>query len=378
MKQVFFVPASGGEAAAHFKDTIVRKRTIAEAAPFLGKSDTDQLRRIYKTEPYAVWGSRPGRSSIRLWGLMRAGDYILFYQSGRFTCIGEIAMKVNSPALARHFWGESGDVTWENIYFVINERHINVELSHFNRLFGFKTNFLPQGFAQITHERQNVFERHYGDVYDVMLKLNSGETVREKAEAAAGYQLMLERPDSVHETADNEPSQHVEIQWRLKQMGLASNNEVWVASNDRSREYQGGRLADGALNELPNLGMDPSTCRTVELIDAIWLKGHRIVSAFEVENTTQIFSGLLRLADLKAQAPNITFPLYIVAPDEKRDAVMRQLARPTFNTLSVSSSTGYLSYSRIRQLDDQYAAKKLPITEELLKASAEKYSTRTA
>ncbi len=169
------------------------------------------------------------------------------------------------------------------------------------------------------------------------------------------------------------PSDHVEIQSRLKHMGLASNNDVWIASNDRSRIYEGVPLGTDALESLPNLGMDPDTSRTVSLIDTIWLKGMRVVSAFEVENSTQIFSGLLRLADLKAQAPNISFPLYIVAPDEKRDAVMRQLARPAFGLLSVSSSTRYLSYGKLRELDNLYAARSLPITQEVLDSAAERF-----
>ena len=376
MRQIFFVPASGAEAAQHFKDTIVAKKPLSDVISHLAQKDAQELKRVYKNEPFAVWGARPGRSSTRLWGIMKPGDYILFYQSGRFSCIGEIAHKVNNPALANDLWGKakSGE-TWENVYFIINEKHINVELDKFNELFGFAKKFLPQGFAQIKSDRQSVFERHYGDVYDVMLKLNDKQEIREKREAAAGYQLLLDRSALMVDGSDQEkvPSEHVEIQSRLKNMGLVSNNEVWVASNDRSREYHGTKLGDGALPELPNLGLDPDTSRTVSLIDTIWLRGMRVVSAFEIENSTQIFSGLLRLADLKAQAPNLAFPLYIVAPDEKRDAVMRQLGRPAFGALSVSSSTRYFSYSRLRQLDEMYAAKSLPITQELLDSATERY-----
>lgn len=304
---------------------------------------------------------------------MAPGDYILFYQSGRFVCVGEISHKLSSRPLAHCLWGTapSGE-TWENIYFIINEKHISVDLAKFNELFGFSPNFKPQGFAQILSDRQSVFERHYGDVYDVMIRLDRGDPIREKAAATAGYKLMYQESftrDSIEEPRPQTP--HTEIQWRLLQMGLKSKNEVWVARNDRSKSYEGRPLSDGSLEELPQLGLDPDTSKTVELIDTIWLKGRRVTSAFEVENSTSIYSGILRLADLKAQAPNLTFPLFIVAPDDRRDEVMRQLSRPTFSALSVASSTKYLSYSRVRELGERYVDRNLPITSELLDTTAE-------
>jgi hypothetical protein len=49
---------------------------------------------------------------------------------------------------------------------------------------------------------------------------------------------------------------------------------------------------------------DDATNRTVELIDVLWLQGNAIVAAFEVESTTSIYSGPLRMADLVAMQPN--------------------------------------------------------------------------
>jgi hypothetical protein len=50
----------------------------------------------------------------------------------------------------------------------------------------------------------------------------------------------------------------------------------------------------------------------------LWLQGNAIQAAFEIESTTSIFSGLLRMADLIAMHPNLKIPLYIVAPAERR------------------------------------------------------------
>jgi hypothetical protein len=56
----------------------------------------------------------------------------------------------------------------------------------------------------------------------------------------------------------------------------------------------------------------------------LWLKGQAVVAAFEIESTTSIYSGLLRMSDLISMQPNLTMPLYIVAPDEKRDKVKEE------------------------------------------------------
>jgi hypothetical protein len=57
----------------------------------------------------------------------------------------------------------------------------------------------------------------------------------------------------------------------------------------------------------------------------LWLKGNSIVAAFEVESTTSVYSGLLRMADLITMQPNINIPLYIVAPDERRNKVIQEV-----------------------------------------------------
>ena len=51
--------------------------------------------------------------------------------------------------------------------------------------------------------------------------------------------------------------------------------------------------------ELPTQ-FNEATNRTIELIDVLWLKGNSIVAAFEVECTTSVYSGLLRMSDLLA------------------------------------------------------------------------------
>jgi hypothetical protein len=124
---------------------------------------------------------------------------------------------------------------------------------------------------------------------------------------------------------------HTEIQHRLLRLGAEMGFDVWVARNDRGKVCNGDTLGSlsGMVEELPTQ-FNEATNRTIELIDVLWLKGNSIVAAFEVECTTAIYSGLLRMSDLLALQPNLNINLYIVAPGERKAKVEQEILRPTF------------------------------------------------
>ncbi len=69
---------------------------------------------------------------------------------------------------------------------------------------------------------------------------------------------------------------------------------------DRNRVLlESPNIEKSLLDRLP-LNYDDVTLKTIEQIDVIWLRGRSIVRAFEVEHTTSIYSGILRMADLLA------------------------------------------------------------------------------
>jgi predicted RNA-binding protein len=146
-----------------------------------------------------------------------------------------------------------------------------------------------------------------------------------------------DEPEPVHKEAAalKEPTVHTEMQWSLLKLGNDMGLDVWVARNDRSRDWNGHRFTDlpRLRADLP-LQFDEATNRTIELIDVLWLKGNAVVAAFEIESTTSIYSGLLRMSDLIAMQPNLNIPLYLVAPDERRQRVFAEVNRPTFSRLS--------------------------------------------
>jgi hypothetical protein len=145
---------------------------------------------------------------------------------------------------------------------------------------------------------------------------------------------------------------HTEIQCHLLTLGAEMGFELWVARNDRSKEWNGVTLGSisGVVSELPTQ-FNEATNRTIELIDVLWLKGNSIVAAFEVESTTSIYSGLLRMSDLLALQPNLNIQIYLVAPDERRNKVEQEILRPTFKLREppLSKICGFLSFSRLTQ-----------------------------
>jgi len=126
---------------------------------------------------------------------------------------------------------------------------------------------------------------------------------------------------------------HLRLQWGLILLGRAEGCSVWVPQSDRNLSYRRQSFARDTLDKLPNFGFDENTRRIVQNIDVLWLTRNVIRKAFEIESSTSIYSGLLRLNDLVLAQPNNRIELYVVASSARRQRVHNQLIRPTFQPL---------------------------------------------
>lgn len=152
-----------------------------------------------------------------------------------------------------------------------------------------------------------------------------------------------------------EVRQSIQIQSKLARIGAVMGFKIWIPRADRVRvnELLQAREQAALIEELP-LNYDNTTLDTVELIDILWLKGRSIARAFEVEHTTAVYSGLLRMADLLALQPNMDIHLHIVAPEERREKVFREMKRPVFSLLDrgpLSDSCSFISYEGVETLN---------------------------
>lgn len=167
--------------------------------------------------------------------------------------------------------------------------------------------------------------------------LNVEKAKAEKAARARHADVLAE-----HEAE----SEHTHIQYLLIKIGRALKYEVYVARNDRHRTYDNQSFAMLTVPELPPMGWPPEVMDTVSLIDVIWLKPDtgEVVSAFEVEKSTSIYSGILRMEDLARSIPGCTCHFYLVAPDRREKEVMAQLARPAFRNDLADISLAFIPF----------------------------------
>lgn len=140
---------------------------------------------------------------------------------------------------------------------------------------------------------------------------------------------------------------HTNVQAWLRDLGRALGFDVWIASNDRSRSCIDGRLGDGCLAQLPAAIEAAPGGDAVKLIDVLWLKNQRVSAAFEVEHSTSIYSGIVRMLDLAlGSAIDHETRYFLVAPDRREADVRAQFARPAFSRVS-ELDLRYLAYSEL-------------------------------
>ncbi len=149
---------------------------------------------------------------------------------------------------------------------------------------------------------------------------------------------------------EQEESEHTQIQYLLIKVGRALKYDVFVARNDHHRSYDSQAFALLTLPTLPPMDWPPEVMDTASLIDVIWLKPNtkEIVSAFEIEKSTSIYSGILRMEDLARSIPECTCNFYLVAPNRREREVVAQLARPAFRNDLADISLAFIPFDNLR------------------------------
>jgi len=216
------------------------------------------------------------------------------------------------------------------------------------------------GILELNARYRNVLSTDLGAVagllFDVGTNRYSPPPQGDDAAARAAWEadLAQARADSAKlerslAAARDGDRSHTEIQGWLRDLGRALGFDVWVAANDRGRVCGEGFLGDGCLEALPQALEQSPGADAVRLIDVIWVNpaGGRAAAAFEVEHTTSIYSGIVRLLDLALGSPDDTpRGLYLVAPDARESDVRAQLARPAFSRVR-ELEVRFLPYSEL-------------------------------
>lgn len=162
------------------------------------------------------------------------------------------------------------------------------------------------------------------------------------------------QPASVEEPRVSPPTRtSLHIQGLLADIGRQMGFRIWLPRNDRGAVLRDFPSVQSAIVDTLPLKYDDTTLRTIEQIDLLWLRGRAIVRAYEIEHTTAIYSGILRMADLLALQPNLRIATHIVAPAERRESVLDQIRRPVFALMDrgpLADTCTYISYESVQEV----------------------------
>lgn len=188
------------------------------------------------------------------------------------------------------------------------------------------------------------------DRYDAMLQTASPVDSESWKDDLARFRQAASQISHTDGAEAGDQQSHGNMQGLLRDLGFALGFEVWIASNDQSRPYCDGNLGKGCLAQLPLAIQEIAGGEAVRLIDVLWLERgtHAPVAAFEVEHSTSIYSGIVRMLDLAMgfQESGRPIGLFLVAPDKRAEEVRAQLRRPAFSQVQ-QSTFFYIPYSEL-------------------------------
>ncbi|WP_445955752.1 hypothetical protein [Yeosuana sp.] len=145
-----------------------------------------------------------------------------------------------------------------------------------------------------------------------------------------------------------EENLHNEMQYHLLKIGASLGYDVTPASNDKSKSFEINKFSFISIHKFPELQIDKETLNTIKLIDVLWFeKGtNKIIGAFEVEKSTSIYSGILRLSDLFFSISIGKEVFYIIIPNSREKDVIHQLNRPVIKNSKMIIK--YILFSELR------------------------------
>ncbi len=160
---------------------------------------------------------------------------------------------------------------------------------------------------------------------------------RHNVEAYFGWEALL---GALADARDEAPAlDHSQVQTLLGAIGDARGLDVWVPPNDRQK------MDWSLVPRFPfRTTMPPGLDSVVREIDVVWMArgANTPVSLYEVEHSTPIYSGLLRMNDVHlslTEPPRFT----IVADEMRRSVFARNLRRPTFQASGLDKLCGFMT-----------------------------------
>jgi len=187
----------------------------------------------------------------------------------------------------------------------------------------------------------NSLAQFVADIDQLLLDAKPSEPLEETDE---GEEIQPVKPRREREFA------HSRAQALLIRLARITGCRAFIAANDRTRLFRGKPLGEDCLESLPSIGLSSEATSKISMIDVIWLRDNAPVCAFEVEVSTSVYSGLLRMSDLLAVVPALKVSLFVVAQKERQAKVMQELGRPTFRKIGLSEFCRFVAMEDLESL----------------------------
>jgi len=328
-----FVFAAGS--GPNWDRTIAKPVELERLAGVLPDDHREFLRVKSAGGPLYAWGAPDG--AVGTIAGMAEDDVVFGSRRGVVGFGAQVALSLKEPSteLSRVLWGAPD---WPYVYFLYRASFAPRPVPEFLAFIG-ERGKLIQGF-RISHKASKLLRDSRSPSEFIAASLSGTSTEPPETREPESLPPPQEIPTAKEDL-------HAEAESYLIRIGETLGLEVWVASNDKSEIVRGYSFREHTIAALPFQGQ-PEFHRRIELIDVIWLRGSAIVAAFEVEQSTQVYSGLLRMLDLVTQFPSLSFPLFIVAPDAEKRHVCAEINRPSFRAHRLHEVCRFVAYSRLR------------------------------
>lgn len=226
---------------------------------------------------------------------------------------------------------------------------------------------MRSGVLDINDECRDLLSNDLGAVGGLLFDIGSGrypappisqgnaEDWATRLDAARAEAAMLSKAQIAQGEGERT---HTEVQAWLRDLGHALGYDVWIAANDRNRLFEGIPLGMNCLEHLPPAIAAAPGADAVRLIDVLWLNRGALTvgAAFEVEHSTSIYSGIVRMLDLALSESHIeaAASLFLVAPGSREADVRAQISRPAFSRIA-DLDISYLPYAELEVHREQIA-----------------------
>jgi 16S rRNA G966 N2-methylase RsmD len=140
-------------------------------------------------------------------------------------------------------------------------------------------------------------------------------------------------------------TEHSRVIAEIVETGQLLGFATSIGKTERPHAWQGGKLADlMASNPFPVPAFGGTRIKRAEQVDCVWFDKEKPVVAFEVENTTTITDGIVRMTNVEDAGRRV-----IVIPQARKALMEQKLKEPMLNPEEGRAWT-FMFYERVTEL----------------------------